>query len=135
MTRKKLSATQIGYLRWMSPPDGRHLLAQGPRLAMYNKLAKAGLATKVQFGFRRSALGEASLAEFDSNLRAPARGTLARAVAGEKIKPSDPAVTTLLQADLLGITFAGEIGLSKAGEQLVASWTADDSVDIEGPKP
>lgn len=132
--QKRPNATQIGYLRGMSPAGGRFLGAQGPRLAMSNKLALAGLAEKAQFGFRRTDLGEAAVAKFDTALSPSHRDILVRAVAGKKISVSEKGVSVLMQSDLLWISYTGEIRVREAAERLVASWQADDQVLQGVPK-
>lgn len=132
MPDKTPTATQIGYLRSMSPLSGRHLLATGPRLSMFNKLVRDGYATKHQCGFRRSEDGEKALAAFDRHLRPATRETLQRAAAGDRIRVDDIGVRTLMQADLLWISVAGDIRVRDAGRELVASWANDHQ---EGPTP
>ena len=132
MPSKTPTPTQIGYLRSMSPLSGRHLLAAGPRLAMFNKLVRDGLATKLQFGFRRSEEGERAIVAFDRQIRPTTRETLKRAVDGERVRVDDPGVRTLMQADLLWISMSGDIRVRDTAKELVSSWAADHQ---EGPAP
>lgn len=63
-----LDPTKIGYLRTTPKSGALGVQATGPTKAMLNKLAKTGHVSLTDGRYRRTELGEDSLAAFDQSL-------------------------------------------------------------------
>jgi hypothetical protein len=100
----KLNATQIGYLRHAPPSDKHGAIVSGPNKAMLRKLAKSGYVEEFNDRFRRSADGDAAVANFDATISEPCRAVLTAIRAGK------PRI-----ADMKGVNVALASGLAVIG--------------------
>jgi hypothetical protein len=115
----KLNATQIGYLRQAPASTANGCSANGPRKAMWRKLAKAGFIDETKDLFKRNAIGDAAVTEFDAALSEPCRAVL-NAIRAGATKVSDmKGVQTALAAGLavIGIS-SGRFMLTHDSERL-----------------
>jgi hypothetical protein len=115
----KLNATQIGYLRQAPASTANGCSGNGPRKAMWRKLAKVGLVDETKGIFKRSAIGDAAVTEFDEAISEPCRAVL-NAIRAGSTKVSDmKGVQTALAAGLAVIGIgSGRFTLTHDGERL-----------------
>jgi hypothetical protein len=115
----KLNATQIGYLRQAPASTANGCAANGPRKAMWRKLAKVGFVDETKDAFKRSAVGDAAVTEFDAAISEPCRAVLNAIRAGSKNVSDMKGVQTVLAAGLAVIGIgSGRFMLTRDGERL-----------------
>ncbi|PZR84477.1 MAG: hypothetical protein DI537_32930 [Stutzerimonas stutzeri] len=115
-----LDPAKIGYLRGTPPASAPGSPASGPTKAMRNKLVKSGHVAVEGALYRRTEVGDATIAAFDATL-APEQIELLRAVArGDKVSSSAPGFKKLLASGLLRITTRLETALTVEGKELIS---------------
>lgn len=102
---KKLSATQIGYLRRAAPSAGEPRKATGPAKAMLRKLAILGLAEEDQGHFRRTLPGDEAVTAFDGALSRDELRTLTSLLPNAPVAPAYAFVHSLAKLNAAGLVY------------------------------